>query len=435
MLKLFQKNRIFRDAVKYTSELPIDIGFAPKNIYLSVAYCSVSLGEPIKIGQRVGESEKGEPIYSGVSGKVSEITQLSEKNFELRIENDFSNAYSKDNLPFGKKNNIKVTDLTPEILTEVINESRISTYGRQITGKERTLSERILESFGKAKQIVINCVSGDPYDTAADRALLENPSDIINGMKILMAALGIGEGVLVLDTQCKKQAETLSDELKDGDNIKIILTDLPYPSDNEHLVMYALTSIEISASKNAERVACAVFDWREVSAICRAFVFGEKETCETVTVSGDITEPMNAKIPYGTKFSEISAYCNGSISPEAKIIVGGLLRGKEVSEDDVFESGMAPIVFVDEESIPLFDGERCIKCGECAKVCPMMLMPMYINLSCVFAKRPWAKFFDIDACIECGMCQYVCPSEIPILGNIRKLKSDAVRASVGGDEK
>ncbi len=428
MLKLFQKNKMFSEAEKYTSELPIDIGFAPKNIYLSVSECSVSVGDTVRIGQSVGKSEKSSPVCSGISGKVAEITQLSENAFEVRIENDFLNAYSEDTIPFGRKNSIKVTDLTPEILTEVIKDSCISTHGRQITGKERTLSERILEAFGKAKQIVINCVSGDPYDTAADRALLENPSDIINGMKILMAALGIGEGVLVLDTNCKEQAEVLSKELSDGDNVKIILTELPYPSDNEHLVMYALTSIELSASKNAEGLACAIFDWREVLSIGRAFVFGEKETCETVTVSGDITDPMNANIPYGTKFSEISAYCNGSISPEAKIIVGGLLRGKEVSENDVFESGMAPIVFVNEESIPLFDGERCIRCGECARVCPMMLMPMYINLSCVFGKRSRAKFFDIDACIECGACQYVCPSEIPILGNIRKMRSDAEEA-------
>ena len=432
MLKFFRKNKIFRDAVKYTSALPTDTDFAPKNIYLSLSECLVLAGDSVAIGDLVGKKGDGTLVYSGISGRVVSAEKLSDGSFEIVIENDFAKSVSESVLPFGKRNAIKVSDLTPEMLIKEIKEAAITTRGREISEKPRTLCEKVEAAIGKARQIVINCTCADPYDSAADRATLEAPSDIVNGMKILMSALKIGEGFIVLDSEGRARADSLSREIGEGDNIKIVLADVPYPSDNEHLIIYALTSIELSASKNAERIACAVFDWREALAIGRAFVFGERESAENVTVSGDITEPMNAKIPYGTKFSEIIAYCGESAAPQTRIIVGGLLRGREVSEDDVFESSMSPIVILDAESIPSFEGEKCIKCGECARNCPMMLMPMYLYFAGIKGQGRASRLLDADACIECGACQYVCPSEIPILSSIRHLKK---QGNGGGDDK
>ncbi len=432
MLKLFRKNKIFRDAVKYTSVLPTDLGFAPQNIYLTVSECLVSVGSSVAIGDCVGKNEKGVSVFSGISGKVIDIKAISKKILEINIKNDFEKKISGEVLPFGKRNAVKITDLTPEILVREVEAAGINTRGRQISQTDRTLCERITESFGKAKQMVVNCVCGEPYDSASDRVMLENPLDIINGMKIIMCALKIGEGFILLDTQSKAQANSLFREIKEGDNIKVILADAQYPSDSEHLIIHALTSIELSTAKNAERLACAIFDWREVFAIGRAFVWGERETGETVTVSGDVSEPMNLRIPYGTKISDVITYCGDSGAPETRIIVGGLLRGREVSDKETFESGMSPIIVLDEENIPRFEGQRCIRCGACAQVCPMMLMPMYLGFAATVGSRSLAKVFDISACIECGACQYVCSSEIPILANIRKIKKNA---SDGGEGK
>ena len=437
MLKLFRKNKAFRDAAALMSELPIDKNFAPQNIHLTVASCDLAAGDAVCIGDCVGNDRNMRKVYSGISGMVSEITELSDGSFEMTIENDFMRTVSADCVPFGKKNGIKVTDLTPEILNSVIYDAGISSRVRQLFSEEKTLSERINEAFGKAKQIVINCVGGEPLDSAVERVSVEQACDIINGMKILMSALKIGEGVIVFDSQNKAGAEAVSAHILEKDNIKAILADVPYPADNDHTILYALTSIELSRSKNALRVSCAVFDWRETVAIARAFLYGEKETGETVTVSGDIPDPMTTHIPYGTKFSEIFSYCGESLALETTVIVGGLLRGREVSEEDVFGSGLSPVILCGEENISSFDGERCVRCGECAHACPMMLMPMYLSFACSLNKASLAARFDIDSCIECGACQYVCPSEIPILGHIRKVKygiEDEPDAPYGGED-
>lgn len=419
MLKLFRKDKYLCDMTRLLSSLGRDAGFAPKNIYLTLAEPSCAEGDVVSVGDTVGLLADKSEVFSGVSGMVTEIVKLAGGSFEIKIENDFSEKVSEKCLPFGKRNNIKVTDLTPDMLIREIEAAGISARLKSVSGEPRSLSERIRAAFGKARQMVVICASCDPLDCAAEINAAEFAGDMISGMKILMSALKIGEGVVVLNSESAEQAQAISGHIKDADNIKALLVDLSYPCDNEHLVMYALTGVEISASRNAERVACVVFDEKEVLSIARAFLYGEKETSELVSLSGDLNDCANISIPYGTRFSEIISYCGSEGDGEKKIIVGGLLRGREVSADDTFEKGMSPISVLDEENIPAFDGERCIGCGRCAKFCPMMLMPMYLWRA---KNKKTARLFDIDACIECGACQYVCPADIPILGNIKKLK-------------
>lgn len=420
MLGLFRKNKAIYDFTRYTESLGIDSGFAPKNVYLKVAEHMCAVGDSVGIGDTLGYRSDKSSVCTGISGKVAEITPLEGDIFEIRIENDFLSTKGSEIVPFGKRSALKVTEITVNDIVSEMERAGVSTRLKSISGKARKLSERILEANGKAKQIVVNCASCEPYDSATSLIVSEYACDIISGMKILMSALKIGEGAIVLDAEGKKLAHEFEAYIKDTDNIKILLADLKYPCDNEHIIIHALTSIEISAYKNAERVACVVFDVREALSIARSFIYGEKEAGDLVTVSGDVSEAINAYIPYGTKFSEIISYCGKDMSEETITVQDGLLRGREMSDDDTFEGSLSPIIVLQKDSVPFFDGVRCIKCGSCVDVCPMMLLPAYLWRAKNLAS---ARRFDVDACIECGACQYSCPQRIPILDNIKKFKT------------
>jgi electron transport complex protein RnfC len=339
-------------------------------------------------------------------------------------------------VPFGKENNVKVTDLTPEILIDVIEKSAVKTRGRQIALTDRDICQRIKDSFGKANRIIINCVGGEPYDTSVARILAENTSDLLNGMKIIMAAMKIGEGIILLDGENTEAANIIAGMLGNDDNISVVLSEPSYPADNEHSAVYALTSVELSRAKNAEIVKYAVFDIREAISVARAFVYGERETGEVATLSGEgFGSPKNVYIPYGTKISEIADFADISKNKDVKIIVGGVIRGREITREDVFAAGMSPIVALKAENLPKFDGSRCRRCGECMRACPVLLMPMYLSLAGRMNKKKLGKRFDISACTECGACQYVCPSGIPVLDNIRKIKKICENNTNGGGDK
>ena len=66
--------------------------------------------------------------------------------------------------------------------------------------------------------------------------------------------------------------------------------------------------------------------------------------------------------------------------------------------------------------------KACIRCGRCAQVCPMDLVPCNIE--------KLAHLKDTDAlmkagamvCMECGSCAYACPSARPLVQYMRLSK-------------
>jgi electron transport complex protein RnfC len=57
----------------------------------------------------------------------------------------------------------------------------------------------------------------------------------------------------------------------------------------------------------------------------------------------------------------------------------------------------------------------CIRCGECARVCPATLLPQQLHLQIRSGLWDDAKEYGLSACIECGCCDFVCPSHIPLV--------------------
>lgn len=431
MLKLFRNDQNFIDSVKNSSEIPVNVNFIPRNLHFLLSECDVLPGSDVCVGQILGTTPDSRQVACGVSGKISDISKISEDLFSVIVESDDLMSVCPQDVPFGKRNPIKITDLSCELLLKEIERALVNTRLKTLSFADRTIVQRITDSVGKAKQIVISCVSCDPYDSSFERIIEEYPDDILSGMKILMAALKIGEGVIVVDTENKDRVQRLVGAIKPSDNIKVVLADIKYPSDNEHMILNALTSIELSGDKNAERLACAVFDGREVLSVARAFLSGKKETGEITTVVGENGGfSLNVQVPYGTRLAELAELCGIDPSdPDIRVSVGGMLRGREASVEECFVPGMAPVVFLSSRHIPSFDGKRCLRCGKCVEACPMFLMPNYIYFACSIKNKSLAERFDIASCIECGACQYVCVGEIPLLAYIRSVKNDKTEDS------
>jgi electron transport complex protein RnfC len=61
----------------------------------------------------------------------------------------------------------------------------------------------------------------------------------------------------------------------------------------------------------------------------------------------------------------------------------------------------------------------CIRCGDCANVCPAGLLPQQLHRATLADAHDALRELGVRDCIDCGLCDYVCPSQIPLADRFR----------------
>ena len=64
-----------------------------------------------------------------------------------------------------------------------------------------------------------------------------------------------------------------------------------------------------------------------------------------------------------------------------------------------------------------------MKCGRCASVCPMGLMPPQIYEANKVKDIAELTRLQVNACMECGCCSYICPSKRLVTQSMREAKA------------
>ena len=111
------------------------------------------------------------------------------------------------------------------------------------------------------------------------------------------------------------------------------------------------------------------------------------------------------------------------------------MTGKSVTTDEVPVVKATNCVLVVEETPFAGDELPCIRCGDCAAVCPVQLLPQQLFWYACADDEQKLRDFGLTDCIECGCCDLVCPSHIPLTadfrmakGRIRELADEKARA-------
>jgi electron transport complex protein RnfC len=72
------------------------------------------------------------------------------------------------------------------------------------------------------------------------------------------------------------------------------------------------------------------------------------------------------------------------------------------------------------------DAMPCIRCGDCASVCPVSLLPQQLYWYSKSKELEKTREYNLFDCIECGCCSYVCPSKIPLVQYFRFAKTETM---------
>jgi electron transport complex protein RnfC len=277
--------------------------------------------------------------------------------------------------------------------------------------------------------LIINGAECEPYITCDDRLMREYPAQIIEGAQIIRHILGGTRRCLIGVEDNKPEAYQALSQAAQG-RVEIIKIPTRYPTGDARQLIRILTGKEVGRGRRTANTGILVHNIETTRAVYRAVMEGRPLISRVVTVTGSgIAQPQNLEILLGTPMSEVIDQC-GRKPDITRLIMGGGLMGDMLSRDElpVIKTTNCLIADCASEISTLPPPMPCIRCGACADVCPINLLPqqLYWHAKAKDFKKALAHhLFD---CIDCGCCAYVCPSHIPLVSYYRYAKAE-IRAT------
>lgn len=385
----------------------------------------IGIGERVLKGQLIANTDGslGAPIHAPSSGKIVAIEPwpVSRRNGEtapcIIIECD-----GNDQAIETAEIIVDYTKLDPDSLLHKIMQGGIVGLGGAVFPTAQKLMQAITAPL---EHLILNGIECEPYISCDDMLMREYAADVIQGAQILMHALSLSQCHVAVESDKPEALIALGEALAQIDEPRIVLKQVPsiYPSGGEDQLVQLVTNKEVPSGGLPTDVGCVVQNVGTAAAINRWVCHGEPLISRVTTITGHgVAKPVNVLARIGTTIADIVTLAGGYTEHARQLIIGGPMTGRSVSTDRVPLVKASNCVLVLADEITQGNERPCIRCGECAEVCPIQLLPQQLYwFACADNEAKLRKFGLID-CIECGCCDLVCPSHIPLTADFRMAK-------------
>lgn len=281
--------------------------------------------------------------------------------------------------------------------------------------------------------LVLNAAECEPYITCDDMLMRERADQILKGLEIAQHLLGAKECLIGIEDNKPEAAEAMclacaNSPLAKLVTLKVVVVPTQYPSGDARQLIRLLTGIEVPADKRSTDIGLQCFNVATVLALHRYFDFGEPSISRIVTITGNVKEPANYEVLFGTSVADLVQAGGGALLDTDGYIMGGPMMGFNLPSVAVPITKASNCVIASAPNLfaPAPPAMPCIRCARCADVCPVSLQPQELYWFAKSSNLEKARDYNLFDCIECGCCTYACPSNIPLVQYYRFAKSEII---------
>jgi Na+-translocating ferredoxin:NAD+ oxidoreductase subunit C len=275
--------------------------------------------------------------------------------------------------------------------------------------------------------LILNGAECEPYISCDDRLMRERAAEVVSGAAIMLRALQARRCIIAVEADKPEARAALDQATGSTDDIVVVEVPAIYPQGGERQLVHTLTGRTVPSNGLPMDIGVVCQNVGTAAAVHRAIVEGRPLVSRVVTVTGGaVHAPRNMEALIGTPVRALIDACGGYTATPDRLLLGGPMMGFPLVDDDV------PVVKATNCILAAAPGELrkpppempCIRCTECAEVCPANLLPQQLHWAVRAQDLDEAQGFQLADCIECGCCDVVCPSHIPLVDEFRWAKGE-----------
>ncbi|NLY56629.1 MAG: electron transport complex subunit RsxC [Firmicutes bacterium] len=381
----------------------------------------VAPGDEVRIGSVIGEPTAfvSTYIHASVAGRVKEITTIRRPGGATIPAVVIETAADQQAEPTGEATDWR--ELSPEEIRDRVRKAGIVGMGGAGFPTHIKLApppDKPIDS------VLVNACECEPYLSADSRLVIENPTELVAGLRVAMRAVGAQKGYLAFEADRLDSIQAVRAVIKDASDIEVVVLPSKYPQGSEkHLIKSVLgRTVPLGALPSA--VGALVQNVATLIAVFRAVTYGEPVTRRVVTVNGGaVSKPANYLVPIGVPIQALLEASGWREDECVRVVLGGPMMGRTASAlSEVVTKTTSGVLALTAAEIGSLETSPCIRCGRCLTACPMGLYPGYIADAGVAGALDAAEKAGALACLECGSCAYSCPGKRPLVQQIREIK-------------